>query len=294
MEKTLVILAAGLGSRFGGLKQMAPMGPNGEFIIDYSIYDAIKVGFTKVVFVIKKELFEDFESTIGNRIKGHIDIEYVFQDVKDIPVEVNFERIKPWGTGQAVLCARSKVEGNFAIINADDFYGYDAFKVASEKLENVNESEYGLVTYKAVNTLTENGAVKRGVCKIKDDYLEGLNESSLVKTDDYIACESLVTNEKYTASFDTLVSMNLILFNKNIFNYLEDDFVEFLNSDCENSEFLIPEVLQNHIKSGDIKVKVYSTDAKWYGVTYKEDTDSVKNAISDFIKTGEYPNNLWS
>lgn len=292
---TLLILAAGMGSRFGGLKQMEPFGPNGEFIIDYSIYDAKRAGFNKVVFVIKEEMLDDFKKTVGSRIEGKIDVEYVFQKVDDIPGELNFERVKPWGTGHAVLAARDVISENFVMINADDFYGRDAFERAYKFLGGASLNSFGLVGYKAVNTLTENGSVKRGVCEVSDGKLVGIDECSIFRDGDLIHCNSLVTSKEYDVELDRKVSMNMLLFTPQIFKYLKDDFNDFFNNleDTAKSEFLIPDVLDKHIKSNDITVDVIDTDSVWYGVTYKEDKESVQKAISNLISSGEYSSNLW-
>lgn len=293
---TLLILAAGMGSRFGGLKQMEPMGPNGEFIIDYSVYDAKKAGFNKIVFVIKEEMYEDFKNTIGKRVEDKIDVEYVFQKMQDVPVKIDFERVKPWGTGHAILECKNAINEPFAIINADDFYGRNSFVKAYQFLsDGISDKEFGLIGYRACNTITENGSVKRGVCEIKNGVLTGINESSIEKVDEHIHCKSLVDGNEYDVELNRLVSMNMLLFTPKIFDYLENDFVSFLNNikDKEKDEFLIPEVVDLHIKSGDINVKVIETDSVWYGVTYKEDKDSVKNAINKLINNGEYSKNLW-
>jgi len=292
---TLVIMAAGMGSRFGGLKQMEPMGPNGEFIIDYSVYDAIRAGFNKVVFVIKEEMFEDFKNTIGKRVEGHIEVEYAFQKMDDIPISKSFSRIKPWGTGHAILAARNLIDENFAIINADDFYGKNAFIKASEFLKNTDGNNFGMIGYRAVNTLTENGAVKRGVCELKNGKLSEIIESSLIQNGNKISCEALIDGKKFDIELDRLVSMNMLLFTPKLFEYLDKDFVSFLNniSDEEKEEFLIPEVVSNHIKNGDITVDVIETDSKWYGITYKEDKDGVKEAIVNLVKSGDYKESLW-
>ena len=293
---TLLILAAGMGSRFGGLKQMEPMGPNGEFIIDYSVYDAKKAGFNKIVFVIKEELYEDFKNTIGKRVEDKIDVEYVFQKMEDIPISMDFERVKPWGTGHAILECKDVINEPFAIINADDFYGRNSFIKAYQFLKNeINDKQFGLIGYRACNTITENGSVKRGVCEIENNSLVGIDESSIERVDDHIHCKSLVDGKEYDVELNRLVSMNMLLFTPKIFNYLERDFVNFLNGmkDTEKDEFLIPEVVDQHIKSGDVSVRVIETDSVWYGVTYKEDKDSVKDAINNLINNGEYNKNLW-
>ena len=292
---TLLILAAGMGSRFGGLKQMEPMGPNGEFIIDYSIYDAIKAGFNKVVFIIKEEMFEDFKNTIGKRIEGQIEVDYVFQKTTDIPVVLDVDRVKPWGTGHAVLCAKDVIKENFAIINADDFYGRDAFVKAYDFLKNASDSNFGMVAYRSINTITENGSVKRGVCEVKDGNLVGIEESVIELVDGQLHGKSLIDGHEYEIENERLVSMNLLLFTPKVFDYLEEDFNKFFENikDKEKEEFLMPEVIDTHIQTGEVTVKMIETDSKWYGVTYKEDKDAVKNAILNFIDNGEYNNTLW-
>ena len=290
--KSLVILAAGMGSRFGGLKQIEPLGPNGEFIMDYSIYDAIKAGFEKVVFVIKEENYDIFKSTIGSRVEDKIKVEYAFQanDVEGVPSE----RIKPLGTGHAIMCTEKFIDGPFMIINADDYYGVDAYNKASSFLSDMKDNEYGLVGYKVCNTITDNGSVKRGICKVEDGYLKDIVESKIYKDGNTIKANPLDTDEEFEISSDTLVSMNMLLFNETLFKYLNEDFKEFLSkADLEKDEFLIPNVLDKHIKNGDIKVKVIDTTATWYGVTYKEDAPSVKESLAKLHKDGTYNRKLW-
>lgn len=293
---TLVILAAGIGSRFGGLKQMTPFGPCGEFIIDYSVYDAIKVGFKKVVFVIKEENYEDFRNTIGKRVSKYIDVSYVFQKVDDIPFDLDFKREKPWGTAQAILACKDVIKENFCVINADDFYGIDSFKCAYNFLSNLNEeNHFGLIGFEVLNTLTENGSVKRGVLNINDNKLLSITESKIELIDDKIHCISLEDKNEFDITSNTLVSMNMILFTPKIFDYLESDFKEFLKTikDNLNEEFLIPIMIDKHIKNNDINVSVIKTKSRWYGVTYKEDVISVINAINELIDNNEYKYNLW-
>ena len=293
---TLLILAAGMGSRFGGLKQMEVMGPTDEFIIDYSVFDAIKAGFNKIVFVIKEEMYEEFKNTIGKRVESHIDVEYVFQKLEDIPVNIEVKRQKPWGTGQAILVCKDVIHENFAMINADDFYGRDAFMKAYEFLKNIkDENAFGLVGYEANNTITENGSVKRGVLVIENDKLQRIIESKIELNGNKIHCNALEDDSEFDVELDRLVSMNMLLFTPKIFEYLEQDFKEFLLNikDELTSEFLIPTVLDKHIKNNDISVDVVRTTSKWYGVTYKEDTKGVKDAISNLIASGEYNSKLW-
>lgn len=290
--KSLVILAAGMGSRFGGLKQIAPLGPNGEFIIDYSIYDAIRVGFDRVVFIIKEENYDIFKSTIGSRVEGKIEVKYAFQkmDVKEVPED----RVKPLGTAHAIMAAEPYIDGPFMIINADDYYGYDAFKKAYDYLSNMEENTYGLVGYKACNTITENGEVKRGICEVKDGYLYDIVESKVKRVDEGIMVTPLDSDESRIVPEDTLVSMNMLLFDQSLFKYLKEDLVEFIKTaDLSKDEYLIPNVLYKHIKLNDIKVKVIDTVSTWYGVTYKEDTDYVKEALSKLHKDGTYNERLW-
>ena len=293
----LVIMAAGMGSRFGGLKQIAPMGPNDEFIIDYSIFDAIKSGFDKVVFIIKEENYDVFKETIGSRVEPHIPVEYVFQKITDIPkwVDIPDDRVKPWGTAQAIYAARKVVKDSFLVINADDFYGRDAFKVAAEFLKKDSE-DYGIVGYQVVNTLTDNGSVKRGVIVEKDGKLDTLIESSIIEKDGVVTASPLDGADSFEIERESLVSMNMLCFRPSIFKHIDDridDFFEKNKDNMDKCEFLIPDVLDELNKNNIVNVNVLNTDAVWYGVTYKEDTDSVRNAIKKLVDDGVYPSNLW-
>lgn len=297
---TLVIMAAGMGSRYGGLKQIDTVGPNGEFIIDYSIYDAIKAGFNKVVFIIKRENEQIFKETIGARVEDHIEVEYAFQDLNDLPegFKVPDGRIKPWGTTHAILSCKNIVKENFAIVNADDFYGFDAYKSMSEFLKNLDENSYniGLVGYKVKNTLTENGAVKRGICEIKDNYLTKLIESNVENVSGVIKASPLDGSEPFEISEDTLVSMNMLGFTPKIFDLLERDFKEYLEENKENldkCERVIPDTVFKYIKQDKVKVEVLNTTAKWYGVTYKEDRPMIVSSIKKLLDDKVYPNDLW-
>ena len=299
MDKTLVILAAGMGSRFGGLKQIEPMGPNGEFIIDYSIYDAIRAGFNKVVFIIKRENYDIFKETVGKRVEDHIKVEYVFQENNNLPegVVLPEDRVKPLGTAHAVLCCKDAVCGDFIIINADDFYGKDAYEQAAKFFNEDHPNEYALIGYKIQNTLTENGSVKRGVCKEENGYLTKLVESSVEEKDGHIIASPVNGSEPFEIDADDPVSMNMFCFRDDIFKYLEDHFVDFFEEnkdDLSKCEYLIPDIVFNMMSEGLIKVPVIPTSAKWYGVTYKEDTEYVKKSIKELIDQGDYPNNLWS
>ena len=301
-DVTLLILAAGMGSRFGGLKQIEPMGPNGEFIIDYSVYDAIKAGFNKIVFIIKKENYELFKETIGKRIEPHIKVEYAFQELSNIPEEYSVpeDRIKPWGTAHAVWCAKNYIHEPFAMINADDFYGRDAYIKAYEFLSNINidSSNFGMIGYKVANTLTENGAVKRGVCKVdKDNYLVDIIESNIEKVNGVITASPLDGSDSFEVKENDTVSMNFLLFTPKIFDYIEEKFGNFLEENKDNMdkcEYYIPVVIGNLIKEGKASTKVLETSASWHGVTYKEDTPDVKKAIKNLVDTNIYNNNLWN
>lgn len=295
---TLVIMAAGMGSRFGGLKQIEPIDDKGNFIIDYSIYDAISVGFTKVVFVIKKENYDVFRETVGKRVEKYIEVLYAFQEVSDLPLgyEVPEGRVKPWGTGHAILCCKDLVKENFAIINSDDFYGRDAFRVIAEFLKNVNSSDkietYAMAGYLVKNTLTENGSVKRGICEVEDGYLTKLVESKINMVDGVLEAVPLEGGEKFVVSANDTVSMNMFGFTPQIFDYLEKRFPEFLSEHKDNimeCEFLIPTLVFEEIEKGIARVKVLKTDAVWQGITYREDKDKVVREIKALVDSGVYP-----
>ena len=292
MNKTLLIMAAGMGSRFGGLKQIEPFGPNNEFLIDYSIYDAIRCGFNKVVFIIKEENYELFRKTIGLRIENYIKVEYVFQkiDYTKIPTD----RIKPLGTAHAILCAKDKIHEPFCIINADDFSGLDAYKKASIFLNNIENNTCGIITYNVLNTMSKNGSVKRGLCTINNNLVVNIEESIIDTKDKEITCSNLDGSNKRIIPCTSYVSMNMITFSNSIFEYLEKKYDEFLeNSNLLKDEFLIPEVVKDGINEGVFKVHAINTDSEWVGVTYKEDAPYVKEYISNLIEKGVYKKNLW-
>lgn len=298
---TLVILAAGMGSRFGGLKQIEPMGPSDEFIIDYSVYDAIKAGFNKIVFLIKRENYDLFKETIGARVEPHIKVEYAFQELNNLPIgyELPSDRTKPLGTAHAVLCCKDVVNEPFAMINADDFYGRDAFIKAYDFLVNTdsNSNNYGMIGYMVSNTLTENGSVKRGVCEVdENDYLKSIIESKVERINNVIVAKPLDGRGEFNVDDNATVSMNFLLFTPSIFKHIEDRFPIFLEENKDNlltSEYLIPDVLEKLIQENKVTTKVINTTASWYGVTYKEDTPSVRNAIKNLVDNGEYNYNLW-
>lgn len=294
----VLIMAAGMGSRFGGLKQIEPLGPNGEFIIDYSVFDAIKTGFSKVVFVIKEENYSIFKETIGKRIEPYIDVEYVFQKLDDVfeSVKIPKDRVKPWGTAHAVYCARNNITEDFLVINADDFYGRDAFLVAKKFLEENSTNKISIIGYKAENTMTENGSVKRGIIKLNNGNLKSITESKIEYVLGKIQATSLESNEEIEVKPSDLVSMNMITFDTAIFDYIKEKMAIFFEKNKDNlstCEFLIPTILDDMVKEGK-NISVLRTDATWYGVTYKEDTDKVRKALNRLVSEGYYPNNLWN
>lgn len=296
----LVIMAAGMGSRFGGLKQVEPFGPNGEFIIDYSIYDAIRVGIEKVIFIIKEENYDLFRNTVGKRIEDKIKVEYVFQKNDFLPERITYpEREKPLGTSHAIYCCKDVVKDNFIVINADDYYGRESFEIIKKYMDNIDPSstDFSLAGYIAKNTLTENGKVKRGVIKTdKNGKLTHIVESSIGYEENVLVANDLETNEKVEISPDDLVSMNFFGFTPKLFEYLESYFYPFYEShreELDKCEYLLPTTITEMINDGKCKVDVLSTPSIWYGVTYKEDKESVQKAISKLISGGIYPANLW-
>ncbi len=280
-KTTLVALAAGMGSRFGGLKQMEPVSENGSVLLDFSVFDAVKAGFDKVVFIIKEEMYEDFKKIVGDRIKG-IEVDYVFQELDSLPDG----RTKPWGTGHAILCCKDKVKEPFAVINADDYYGKNAYKEIHDYLTNAKGKEFSMVAFDLKNTLTENGTVARGVCEIENGYLKSITERTKIK--DFKYTEN--GDDWFPLGEDTLVSMNLWGFTPEIFDILEEKFEEFKKNikDPMKDEFFLPFAVDESIKSGDATVKVFNCKDKWYGMTYREDIYAVKNAMKKMIEEGYY------
>lgn len=301
-DMTLLIMAAGMGSRFGGLKQIEPVGPSGEFMIDYSIYDAIKAGFNKVVFIIKEENYDIFEETVGKRIKNYINVEYCFQKINDLPAgySVPSDRIKPWGTAHAILAAKNNISENFAIINADDFYGRDAFIEVAKFLKTATlktPKEYAVVGYNVLNTLTENGSVKRGICEDNCGYLKKLTESLVEKRENKIVAKPLDGSHEFEVSSNTRVSMNMFGFTPDLFNYIEDNFQTFLEENknsLSTCEYLIPDLVEKAIKESYAQVKLLETTAKWQGITYREDKEKVVKEINKLIENNIYPSKLWN
>lgn len=286
---TLVVMAAGMGSRFGGLKQMEPISADGRVLLDFSVYDAKKAGFTKIVFVIKEAIAEDFISIVGKRIEKMIDVEYVYQELDKLPEGFTCPetREKPWGTAHAILCCKDAVNEPFAVVNADDYYGRGAFEKIYNELIN-NEDDYCMAGFRLKNTLTENGTVARGVCVVKDDCLESVTERTKINNE----CQFTEDDgETWTQlAPDTLVSMNLWGFRPDIFAHIEKGFTEFLKDNINEpkKEYYLPLVVTELIETGTKKVKVLTAEDKWYGVTYKEDKPGVVAAIEDMIAKGYY------
>ena len=297
----LVILAAGMGSRFGGLKQMEPMDEAGNFLLDYSVYDAKVAGFDSVVFIIKKEFFEAFRDSIGKRVSKLIKVDYAFQDLNDLPEGFKCPegREKPWGTAHAIYAAREFVKDDFIIINGDDFYGRDAFVVAADyirSLQKDSEGKYANVAFKVCNTMTENGSVKRGVCFEKDGMLERLVESSIQRNEQgKIVCSPLDGSASFEVKEDQPVSMNLFVFNRDLMGKLEEKFPIWLKENVHDlkSEFLIPTVVDELVHEGKATLKLLSTSSKWFGVTYREDKPAVVKALKDLVRKGEYKEGLY-
>ena len=286
---TLVVMAAGMGSRFGGLKQIEPIGKNGEILLDYSVYDAVKAGFNKVVFVIKHAIEADFKAVVGKRIEKMVKTEYVFQETDALPegFVCPADRVKPWGTAHAVLCCKDVVKEPFAVINADDYYGKSAFLKTAEFLKS-NSSDYCMTGFRLVNTLTENGYVSRGVCEIENGELKSVTERTKIMDCKYTEDDG----ESWTAlPPDTVVSMNLWGFMPDLFGFAENGFKEFLkkNIATSKSEYYLPSVVSELIDSGKKNVKVLIAEDKWYGVTYKEDKQMVCDAINKMAEDGLYP-----
>lgn len=296
----LVILAAGMGSRFGGLKQMEKMDEYGNFLLDYSVYDAKRAGFSSVIFVIKKAFYEDFKNTIGKRAEQIIKVEYAFQELDDLPsgYKVPEGREKPWGTAHAIYAARDLIKEDFIIINGDDFYGKNTYQVAFDFLSSLpkgSEGKYANVAFEVNKTMTENGAVKRGVAFTKDGYLEKLVESSIERVDGEIVCTPLEGGDSFKVSEDTPVSMNLFCFNKDLIDRLGEKFPEWLdrNIDVPKSEFLIPSVVDELVHEGKASLKLLKTSSVWFGVTYKEDKPGVVKSLKALVDSGEYKEGLY-
>jgi choline kinase len=298
MKPTLLILAAGMASRYGSMKQVDGFGPNGETIIDYSIYDAIKAGFGKVSFIIREEFLDSFKNIFEPKLAGRIETDYVFQsyDLTQFGIDKTVERAKPWGTAHAVLAARNQVNEPFCVINADDFYGFEAFdKMAKFLTTEVADDNYSLMGYQIDRTLSDYGSVSRGVCKVENGNMVEINE----RTEVYFKEGDVYYKDaegEHQLPNDTRVSMNFWGFTPAVFKQSEEMFKRFVDANENNpkAEFFIPLVADELIKSGTAKFKVIPTGNKWFGVTYKEDKSIVQASISELVENGTYPTNLWS
>lgn len=282
MNTTLVVMAAGMGSRFGGLKQMEPIGPNGEVLLDFSVYDAKKAGFNKVVFIIKEEIEKDFKEIVGKKIEKVIDVDYVMQDMTILPEG----RKKPFGTSHAILCCKDTVKEPFAVINADDYYGANAFYEIHEHLVSAEDFDFCMVAYELDKTLSENGTVARGICDVKDGFLKDVVERTKINSKGQFTEDG----ESWTQlPMDSKVSMNLWGFTPALFGELEKEFDSFLKTaDLQKDECLIPSMVDKLVKNGTATVKVYTNKDKWYGITYREDKEAVQAAIKGFCDQGLY------
>lgn len=297
---SLVVLAAGMGSRYGGLKQLDALGPSGETILDYSVYDAVEAGFSKVVFVIRDFFAEDFKTKVGNQFRDKIDVRYVFQPVnpsldfaKDLP-----EREKPWGTNHAVLVCKDEIDEPFCVINADDYYGKSGFIKMAEFLRNeVSPELYSMIGYQLKNTLSESGYVNRGVCKLNGEYLVDVIETLKIKrdSDGMVYSHDSDGNRLNQIDEDSFVSMNFWGFDATYFDFLERGFERFVqeNHDNPKAEYYIPNLVDEMIKSDTAKCLVISSEDNWYGVTYKEDAQEVKDNFAKLVEEGKYPSPLW-
>ena len=300
-KPTLLVLAAGMGSRYGSLKQIDPVGPSGETIIDYSIYDAIRAGFGKVVFIIRKSFEQDFKDIFITKLQPHIQVEYVFQEIDKLPegLTVSTERTKPWGTAHAVLMAKDVIHEPFAVINGDDFYGSGAFQTMADYLKSLTadtQNQYSLVGYQVGNTMSDHGTVSRGVCQEdENEFLLSVTERTNIQYVDGGIAYQEADGATTFLNPETLVSMNFWGFTPEYFKQTEALFSDFVkaNSDSLKAEFYIPFAIDNLINSSSASVKVLRSDAKWFGVTYKEDKPLVIEKLAQLVKAGVYPEKLW-
>jgi len=300
MQPTLIILAAGMGSRYGSLKQIDRFGPSGETIVEYSIYDALRAGFEKIVLVIRQNFADDFRDIVLNKALKKAEISFAFQELDNLPkgFSLHADRVKPWGTGHAVLMAANMANTPFAVVNADDFYGAKSYRIIADFLSQPQQGgpeEYCLVDYRLDNTLSESGYVSRGICNVnKDNYLTDITEHKKISRNGN-EISSLTDAGKIILTGKERVSMNLMGFLPSMFDHLQQQFTTFLNVNSGNkdSEFFLPSAMNEVIKSGKARVKVLPTMEKWFGVTYREDRDMVMNSLKKLVDQGVYPNSLW-
>lgn len=297
-EPTLLILAAGIGSRYGSLKQLDRLGPNGETIIDYSVFDARRAGFGKVVFVIRRSIEKEFNEIMMKKLAGIIKVDYVLQEIENIPagLVIHPERVKPWGTAHAVLMAKDMIKEPFAVINADDFYGADAYRVMYHHLKNAKEGEYAMVGYELRNTLSEHGTVSRGICEPDENrLLVSVTERTKIAPEGEAIVYIDDQGNKIELQPETIVSMNFWGFTKDFFEKLEKGFDEFIrkNSNTIKGEFYIPTIVNNLLGTSGVSVKVLQSSARWFGITYREDRDCAVSELAALTGSGEYPENLY-
>lgn len=302
MNKILIVMAAGIGSRYGaGVKQLASMTSSGDTIIDFSVYDAIEAGFNKVVFIIRKDIEEDFKALIGNRISEFVEVDYAFQELEDVPegIIVPKERKKPWGTVHALLSARDFIDGPFLIINADDYYGKEAFKLMSDFLDENNEKsskyEMAMCAYKLKNTLSQNGSVTRGICKASEDgYLLDIQETKEISIDG----EKIIAGKgERSLSGDTVVSMNTWAGFPDLMEYLQRDFKDFLKAnseDLDTVEYVLPTMIEKMLEENRVNVKILFTNDRWIGITYKQDLEPAREEFRKMLEQGLYKDRLWA
>ncbi len=300
LKPTLLIIAAGLGSRYGSLKQIDKIGPSGERIIDYSVYDAVRAGFGKIIYVIRKSFEEEFKEVILNHLPSDIETGYVFQEIDSVDKNINYnpDRQKPWGTGHALLVAEDAINEPFVVINADDFYGAESFKIAYDFLqkENAKENNYALIGFDIKNTLSEYGTVSRGICSAdKDGFLTSVVERTQIKIENGEILYKDELDNWNNLSGNEIVSMNMFAFTPGIFKLIRPDFNSFLqkNKNELKAEYYLPTAVDNQIKTGKAKVKVLSTPEQWFGLTYKEDKKIAQQKILETVNAGKYPKKLW-
>lgn len=300
MNPTLFILAAGMGSRYGGLKQLDGLGPNGETIMDYSVYDALQAGFGKIVFVIRHDFEQEFRDKVISKYAGHIDTDVVFQDIDNIPegFKRNPERTKPWGTGHAVLMGKDAINEPFAVINADDYYGPESFRILADFLKSAEgkKNEYCMVGFRIGNTLSENGGVSRGLCSVDENgFLTGVKECHNIRREGDSLVQTLEDGSDAPFPAEASVSMNMWGFTPDYFDYSEKAFIDFLkeNGGELKSEFYIPTVVNNLINDGTITLKVLDTPSQWFGVTYAADREATVARFAELVKNGVYPSPLF-
>jgi hypothetical protein len=300
MEKAIAILAAGIGSRYGGFKQMDPIGPSGEFIIDYTVYDALRAGFNKVIFIIRHDIEEPFKESIGKRVAQHVETSYVYQALDTLPIDIKRdpERTKPWGTVQALLTCVDSVDAPYAILNADDFYGRESYEILSKYLERIaaGQSNACMVGFQLDHTLSEHGSVTRGICQSdENDLLQSIMETASIHYEGDSVVSKDADGTCKPLNNDELASMNMWGFDPALFASFKDEFIAFLRAEGQElkSELVIPTSVSTLIEKGQAAVKVLSTPSTWFGVTYPDDKPSVVQAIKGLVEAGEYPENLW-